>query len=43
MRLTCSFRMPLRFARHSAGGMALTPLKPDWAQFEWPRGAKAAE
>ena len=24
MRLTCSFRMPLRFARHSAGGMALT-------------------
>ncbi|TMA71762.1 MAG: FtsX-like permease family protein, partial [Deltaproteobacteria bacterium] len=24
MRLTCSLRMPLRFARHSAGGMALT-------------------
>ena len=26
-----------------SGGMALTPLKPDWAQFEWPSCAKAAE
>ena len=26
-----------------SGGMALTPVKPDWAQFAWPSGAKAAE
>jgi tRNA-modifying protein YgfZ len=26
-----------------SGGMALTPVKPDWARFEWPGSAKAAE
>lgn len=26
-----------------SGGMALRPVKPDWAQFEWPGEAKAAE
>src|SRR5256885_5546198 len=26
-----------------SGGMALTPVKPEWAQFDWPGDAKAAE
>ena len=26
-----------------SGGMPLTPVRPDWAQFEWPGDAKAAE
>ncbi len=26
-----------------SGGIALTPVKPDWAQFDWPGEAKAAE
>ena len=26
-----------------SGGMPLTPVKPDWARFEWPGSAKAAE
>ena len=26
-----------------SGGMALTPVKPDWARFDWPGEAKAAE
>jgi folate-binding protein YgfZ len=26
-----------------SGGMALKPVKPDWAQFDWPGEAKAAE
>ena len=26
-----------------SGGMALTPVKPDWARFDWPGDAKAAE
>jgi len=26
-----------------SGGIALTPVKPDWARFDWPGGAKAAE
>ncbi len=26
-----------------SGGIALTPIKPDWAQFDWPGDAKAAE
>jgi folate-binding protein YgfZ len=26
-----------------SGGMTLMPVKPDWARFDWPGGAKAAE
>jgi hypothetical protein len=26
-----------------SGGIALTPVKPAWAQFAWPGEAKAAE
>ena len=26
-----------------SGGIALTPVKPAWAQFPWPGDAKAAE
>jgi hypothetical protein len=26
-----------------SGGIALTPVKPPWAQFPWPGDAKAAE
>ena len=26
-----------------AGGIALRPVKPDWARFDWPGEAKAAE
>jgi hypothetical protein len=27
----------------TSGGLALMPVKPDWARFDWPGEAKAAE